>query len=227
MREADQGIYGMPLEDLTLNGDHVPSFLPSACKFVVDYASSVGVFRKCGQHLLLLELGKLFLYPDVVPPPSASVYDMAAFLKKWLRELPEPLISPSIFKEHFEPDNPDCVRIVLQNLSVTARKTFAYLCQVIQSVVDQASVNQMTLKNLSFCFFENITQNSKDIGRAFPFQFFFQNAQLLFDPEQMDFRLDAPIDPMSSVALDSADTPFVFNIQELQRAVQEADLATA
>ena len=60
-------------------------------------------------------------------PPCASVYDAAAFLKKWVRALPTPLITPAVVNEFFDVTNPDSVRIVLQNLSQTARRTLAHI----------------------------------------------------------------------------------------------------
>jgi hypothetical protein len=132
-------------------------------------------------------------------PPCSTVYDAAAFLKKWLRELPVPLLTPSVVNTVYDSQNPDSVRKVLQQLSPVARKIFARVCIVIRSIVSKAEVNQMGFRNLSFCFFDNITQGSKDLTCSFNFRFFYANALVLLNPDETDFILDQPISPEQAV----------------------------
>jgi len=202
MTLAGDSVYSSALSQLTLNQDEVPSFLPSVCAYIRDFSTCIGLFRQCGQHCLIQDLGVLFCHSNAVMPPCASVYDAAAFLKRWVRELPTPLITPAVVNEYFDSRNPDSVRIVLRNLSPIARRTFAHICTVIQSVVGQCDVNQMTFKNMAFCLFENITQNSKNLARPLPFKFFYQNAMLLINDNGTDFNLDVPIAPERGIAMD-------------------------
>jgi hypothetical protein len=215
-------VYRCPLEQLPLNEDQVPAFLPECCEFICENARVVGLFRLCGQHLLLQELGGLFLFSHMAIPPCAGVHDIAAFLKRWLRELPEPLISPDVFKAFFTPENPDCVRMILKNLPVAARKSLAYICKMIEIIVDLSSVNQMTFGNLSFCFFENITQNSRNLDNGFPYVFFFKNAMLLLNENGTDFNLGTEIDKERAIPYEEGDHSSVLNIEHYRARIGQA-----
>jgi hypothetical protein len=153
------------------------------------------------------------------------VYDAAAFLKKWVRDLPQPLLNPAVVNRVLDKDNPDSVRSVLQGLSEPARKTFAYLCGVIYSVLSQANVNQMNFSNLSFCFLDSITQSSKDLQTPFPFRYFFSNAMLLINPDRTDFVLDNPIPAALAVRFEAGDAPVPIITESAAREqVKRADL---
>jgi hypothetical protein len=194
-------ISGMPHEELPMNCFHSHAFLDSVIQFMREDSHFIGVFRQCGQHNLLTNLGVIFLHPVTSMPPCANVYDAASSLKKWLRALPVPLISPWIVNTHLNTANPDSVRVCLSELSVPARCTFAQICLVVDAVVAKTEENQMTFANLSFCFFDNITHNSKDLRAPFPFIYFYQNAMLLLNENQTDFDLECPI-PRRGVPFD-------------------------
>jgi hypothetical protein len=202
-----ESIYHMPIENLPLNQDGIPPFLPSVCHYICDFSESIGLFRQCGQHLLIQDLGILFRLPKSVMPPSATVYDAAAFLKKWLRELPVPLLTPSVVNRVFDSQNPDSVRSVLRQLSPVARKTFVWVCLVIRSIVSKSEVNQMGFRNIAFCFFDNITQSSKDLEVSFNFRFFYANALIILNSSETDFDLDHPITAEMAFTADKLESP--------------------
>jgi hypothetical protein len=199
-------LYELPLEQLTLNEFEVPFFLDSVCAYIREFSGCIGIFRQCGQHLLMSDLGIVFMYPVSSMPPCSSVYDAAAFLKKWLRALPVPLLTPAVINANLDLSNPDSVRLCLRGLSTTARRIFAQICTVVESILAKTQVNQMSFQNLSFCFFENITQNSKDLSGSFPFRFFYQNAMLLLNEQRTDFDLDTPISPERGIPADEPAT---------------------
>jgi hypothetical protein len=219
MTLVGDSVYNSALNQLTLNEHQVPSFVPPVCLFIREFSNCIGIFRQCGQHLLLQDLGIIFCHSSVAMPPCASVYDAAAFLKKWLRELPTPLVTPAVVNEFFNVANPDSVRAVLQHLSQTARRTLAYLCKMIESVVSNCDVNQMTFKNLAFCLFENITQGCKNLDSPFPFMFFYENAILLIDDTGTDFVLDNPILPDRAVVFDDEAFPPSVNLESIQASI--------
>jgi hypothetical protein len=204
MTLVGESVYNLALNQLTLNEQQVPSFIPPVCSYIQEFSKCIGIFRQCGQHLLLQDLGIIFCQSSVAMPPCASVYDAAAFLKKWLRALPTPLVTPAVVNEFFNVADPDSVRVVLQHLSPTVRRTLAHMCTMIDSVVSNCDVNQMTFKNLAFCLFDNITQGSKNLNAPFPFHFFYQNAILLINETGTDFLLDNPIPPDRAVVFEAA-----------------------
>ena len=109
-------IYGKPLMDLILTPDGVPTFMPVVVDFLLSNSKCQGIFRKCGSEHAVQELGILFSCPQVAIPPSATVYDVGSFLKKWLRDLPEPLLTPIIANQYFRNNDPSSVVCVLNIL---------------------------------------------------------------------------------------------------------------
>jgi hypothetical protein len=213
-------IYEQPLDRLPLDDRQVPTFLEGVCGYIQEFSSCIGLFRQCGQHLLMADLGVVFQHRDTAMPPCSTVYDAAAFLKKWVRALPVPLLTPAVINGTLSTDDPDSVRACLRALSVPARRTFARICRVIEAVLAHSQVNQMSFQNLSFCFFENITQNGKDLARAFPLKFFYQNAMLLLNEDKDDFLLDRQLTPDIAVPFDPAQTQGGPNLDEMRRLIQ-------
>lgn len=221
---AGEKIYLKPISQLHLTEDNVPVFIPVVSQFIRDFSGNVGVFRRCGDHTLIQDMGVLFNHPKISMPPFATVYDACSFMKQWLKQLPEPLITPTVFNEHFDGENPDSVRLVLKNLAETNRKTFAYICLVLKDILEKKERNQMDFKNISFCFFGTLTQNSKGLSQPFPCHFFFMNAMLLMNEEKCDFDLDEEIPSDLAIPMTAnTDRPAVLDIEQYTRAIQEAE----
>jgi hypothetical protein len=218
-------VYGVPLEELPRSESLVPSFLPSVCAFISQYSSCIGLFRQCGEHILMHDLGVMFAFPKAVMPACASVYDAAAFLNRWLRELPIPLLTPSVINANLDPSNPDSVRICLRERSPVVRRSFALICRAILDILAHADVNHMTFENMNFCFFDGIHQNSKMLDNPFPFEFFFCNAIQLLDRRGTDFRTDIAIKRDRMIQFDENAMPF--NMQETVEAAVRAALQAA
>jgi hypothetical protein len=100
---------------------------------------------------------------------------------------------------------------------VTARRTFAQVCAVIESVLADVQANQMSFQNLSVCFLDSITQNGKGINVPFSFKFFYQNALILANEERTDFELTRKLTRDVGVALDT--TP-IWSMPNAERARQ-------
>lgn len=216
-------IYGKRIDQLHMTEDGVPVFVPVVARFIRDFAVNVGVFRRCGDHTLIQDMGVLFSHKKVSMPPFATVYDACSFLKQWMKLLPEPLITPSVFNAHFNPQNPDSVRIVLQNLAEPNRKTYAHICLVLRDILYHKDANQMDFKNISFCFFGTFTQNSKNLSQPFPCHFFYMNSMLLMNEEKLDFDLDEEIPSDVAIPMATADAPAVFNMEQYTKAIQDAE----
>jgi hypothetical protein len=78
---------------------------------------------------------------------------------------------------------------------------------VIRSIVSKAEINQMGFRNIAFCFFDNITQSSKDLTSSFNFRFFYANALVLLNSSETDFDLDRPITAEMAFTADALETP--------------------
>ena len=215
-----------PLEELKLNSDMVPSFLPSVCKLISDCSTREGIFRRSGCHLLLKNLNVLFFHPDACLPPSATVDDAAVFLKQWLLALPEPVVSPELVNTFLKRDEPDSVRIVLQNMSVTSRRTLALIFSTVRDVLAQSAVNKMTWGNVAFCFFGAVTHGSKGVTafERFPCHYFYMNAVTLLNDDGTDFNLDDPIPADRATPFDDRQETAVETnslVRRIQQAIEE------
>ena len=217
-------IYTLPLDQLVLNEDMVPSFIPCVCQFISDFCYTEGVFRCSGAHVLVQNMGVVFFHPEVSIPPGAGVHDVCVFLKRWLERLPSPLIDPNVVNEHLVRDNPDSVRIVLRNLSVTARRTLACIFKMVKKVIDNETRNKMKWQNIAFCFFGTLTQKSRGLRMGtFPCYYFFMNAMTLLEEDAIDFKLDEPLIGDLAVAFVESREQDGVNVEEYTRRIQEAD----
>ncbi|KAH0795647.1 RhoGAP domain containing protein [Histomonas meleagridis] len=179
----------MPIEQLLLNDDDLPVFIPVVCEYLMNFSHCVGIFRLCGNHTMVQDLGIIFNLPECAVPPCASVHDVSSFLKQWLRDLPVPLIPPNLLNDIYNPDDEGSIVTLLKNLPVTNRKCLASIFAVIQLVFDQAAVNQMGPANIATCFVGSFLQNSKGLTKHLPFMTFFNSAMMYLNDEGNDFIL--------------------------------------
>jgi hypothetical protein len=172
-----------------MNEDGVPSFVPVVCRYIAQNRDTVGVFRLCGNHALVQELGIFLNFPRASLPPSGGVHDAASFLKLWLRSLPVPLITPAVVNQYFEQGNPNSVSEVIKGLTAVSRKCVAYIMWLMKQVVERANVNQMSFANMGICFTTSLLQNNRGLFPGFRFGEFFEKAVELLKPEGDDFAV--------------------------------------
>ena len=181
-------IYGVPLGELPLGPSGVPDFLKQTCDYLVGKATTLGIFRLSGSQTRIDELGELFYNQKLQFVPPYGVHEYTGALKKWLHDLPEPLISPEITGEFLKPNDKRSVLEVLRRLKDLNRKCLALVIEVIKAVVDHSSVNQMDFRNITTCFLGSLVQGPK----WFPFQLFYETSSELLDADDRDFLLEGP-----------------------------------
>ncbi len=106
-RSRTQRIFGRPIRDLSMvyvqlsKGDDailVPKVLSVVCSRLEGQLGQEGLFRKAGSSCRQRQLREALEsaspdgWTDIVGAVDVSTLDVAAILKQWLRELPEPLI---------------------------------------------------------------------------------------------------------------------------------------
>lgn len=186
-------IYGKPLMDLPLTPDGVPTFLPVIIDYLSKKTKSQGIFRKCGSDRVVKELGILFSCPQVAIPPSSTVDDVASFLKKWLRDLPEPILSPLIVNQYFRNNDSSSVIHVLSNLPKTNRKCLAYLFNLIKKILENSEFNLMTFDNIVTCFFISMNQSLSGSKSQINFKYFYTISYQLLNDKGEDFDFSKKI----------------------------------
>jgi hypothetical protein len=182
-------IFQTPLSQLHLTRDGVPVFLPSVAAFLRQKVTTVGIFRLCGNHTTVQDLGKLFALPECSLLPHASVHDITSFLKKWLRELPEPLVSPLLFNLVYDSKNPSTLIPLLNSLLIPARKSLALISGVVDLVLQNQAVNQMTPLNMVTCFAGSFMHDCQGLDRPVNFCDFIRGCAQYLNEEKNDFVL--------------------------------------
>lgn len=182
-------LYKMPLDQLLLDDNEVPVFIPVICEFLHKFTSVIGIFRLCGSHNMIMNLGVIFDLRDCAVPPCASVHDVTSFLKLWLRDLPEPLIPPDLINDIYHPNDSESIVTILKSMPVINRKCIAHIFWLIKDILDHQEINQMDLKNITTCFVTSLTQNSLNLIKPLPFKDIFDKAIGLLNEEKNDFVL--------------------------------------
>ena len=144
-------VYGIPLKSMDLV-EGVPAFLPVCCDFIKDNAKTVGIFRINGQHTVVDDLGVFFFDHHEKIPDNVSVHDIASFLKRWVRELPEPILKPSVVNQYFKPNDTASVSLILNTLEIPNRRCLAHIFDMLQCVIENTESNKMTIEALNICF---------------------------------------------------------------------------
>jgi len=182
-------LFRMPLDDLLLTQENIPIFLPVVCAHLREFSRVEGIFRHCGAHLRVQTLGMLFNLPECAVPPSATVHDLASFLKQWLAQLPEPLIPPALIRELYGADS-HCIVEFLKAMPIINRKCIAAVFSVLREVLGHASDNRMGPSNLAVCFYPGLTQESQGPREGFDLPRMVCDCSLLINDMQDDFDLD-------------------------------------
>lgn len=183
-------IFHVPIEVLPLNEDGVPFFLPIVIGKLLDNLKEEGIFRRCGSKKTIDQLGVAALDVNFKIDDSITIHDLASFLKQWVRELPTPIITPSVVNEYYKDDSLDSTKAVLRNLAPVNRKCIAMIFSLLILTSDQSQFNLMTLSNIFVCILPSITQVYKDIEVRFNFQVFFDHCIELMNVDGNDFLLD-------------------------------------
>lgn len=209
-----KGIFGIPLEilversgaDSTLGASathlRVPSFIDDIISAMKQMDVSIeGIFRKNGNIRRLKELS------EALDRDSASVnlsddnpVQLAALLKKWLRELPDPLLT---FKLHrlfvmsqkleTESERNRCLHMIIVLLPKAHRDTMEVLFVFLKWVasfshIDEETGSKMDLQNLAMVLGPNILY-SKGTDPAKDELFLANRAILALLENQDDFWL--------------------------------------
>ena len=197
-------ILGRPLEDLPMTDAQVPIFLPVICNFLTENRHQVGIFRKCGNFEVVQELGVLCNDADFAIPPAVLVDDASSFLKEWLRKLPTPLVTPTVFNKYYDSSAvPESVVRILGHLPVTNRRCLAMILALIQFVIDLAPMNKMTVENVAICFVPSLFQNWSDYREMVAFDKFLEACIGVMNGEGDDFAI--PEEAMGTQASEDSD----------------------
>ncbi|XP_062378882.1 rho GTPase-activating protein 11A isoform X2 [Sardina pilchardus] len=159
-------VFGVALESLPhcplLDYGSVPSFLVDACTYLLEHANTEGLFRKSGSIVRLKALrAKLDQGEECLS--SALPVDVAALLKQFFRELPEPVLSMELHSAFLkaqelstEEERTSATMLLSCVLPERNLNTLRYFFSFLQSVSQRSAENKMDSSNLSVIFAPNL-----------------------------------------------------------------------
>lgn len=182
----------IPIEYLPTTKTRMPQFLVPLQEYLLDHITEEGLFRANGDKTKVLKLNEMLSQHVPQWPEHTSPNDAASFLKLWLRELPTPLITPSIVSTYYTSDIKTTTKDILFHLPLVTRKCVAVVFGIMDELVKNEEKNKMSFSNMLTCIVPSLTQNMKDIPAGFPFKAFFLQSVSLLNDTKTDFFLATP-----------------------------------
>ena len=185
-----RSVFGLPINKIPLNDDEVPYFMPVIVSRLLDSLGEEGLFRLAGNKVKVDQLAKNANSKNFQIQEGISNPDLTSFLKQWLRELPTPIITPSVVNKYYKDETVTCTKKILKHLDPVNRKCIAMIFSLLILISDQSAVNFMTLDNLFICILPSILQYNKDLKVEFKFEPFFNQCIELLNVDGNDFLLE-------------------------------------
>jgi RalA-binding protein 1 len=161
-------VFGVPLADAValssreVNGCVVPTIV-SRCIELLDSKQAVleeGLFRLSGSNNAIKSLKERFDTEHDVDliAADAEVHCVTGLLKRYFREIPEPIVPPVSVEERRSAESPDlsvqiaCLRKIIGRLPKVNYDTLRVLCGFLVRVLNHCELNKMTIRNLGIIF---------------------------------------------------------------------------
>ncbi|KAH0786952.1 RhoGAP domain containing protein [Histomonas meleagridis] len=191
--KKEETIFGMDIHLLPVNDNGCPIFLPIVIDEIIKNANVQGLFRICGSHRVVQEIGHAALDPvKFVPPPDCHIHEYTSFLKQWLRSLPEPILTTEVVNTYYRKDDPKSVSETLMLLDPLNRRCIALIFKALKAILSKSSVNMMTFQNLDICFNLSFLQTDSPYQYKddFDFEFFYSTLIKKLNKDGTDFIFD-------------------------------------
>ncbi|KAG0352615.1 hypothetical protein BG005_007958 [Podila minutissima] len=164
-KNVPESVFGTNLADYVRRYRNPIPLVIVKCADAIDRSGlrREGIYRVSGRHAQIMNLKKLFeLNEETVdltdPAYSEDVASIAAVLKIYLRELPEPLFPFPLNERSTYSANQDPsarlheLKIRLKRLPDCNIDTLQYLIQHLRRIYENVEFNKMSLENLSMIF---------------------------------------------------------------------------
>lgn len=159
-------LFGIPLmneqekEVMTLDKNapiSLPKFFADSVSYLEDYVSTEGLFRKSGSVARQREIRSTI--EEGGEFPENRPHDVAALLKSFLRQLPEPLMTRrfgQVFVECESCTSPDLVLTACLLLPLEHLQCLQVLMRFLKKVATESSVNKMDTTSLAVVLTPNL-----------------------------------------------------------------------
>ncbi|EDV19715.1 uncharacterized protein TRIADDRAFT_38479 [Trichoplax adhaerens] len=166
-------VFGVSLKQLLLREDRqIPLIVERCCEYITENGlENEGIFRRSANFLTLNDVKNKFDDgEDVEFAYYNDIHLPAVLLKKWLRELPEPLLTfkTNKFLEYFDGNHDDnqieIIKQIIRNLPEENRVLLCFLLDFLKKVEAKSDVNKMTASNLAIVFAPNLIWWSNSVA---------------------------------------------------------------
>ncbi|RDD38833.1 Rho GTPase-activating protein 1 [Trichoplax sp. H2] len=166
-------VFGVSLKQLLLREDRqIPLIVERCCEYITENGlENEGIFRRSANFLTLNDVKNKFDDgEDVEFAYYNDIHLPAVLLKKWLRELPEPLLTfkTNKFLEYFDGNHDDnqieIIKQIIRNLPEENRVLLCFLLDFLKKVEAKSDVNKMTASNLAIVFAPNLIWSSNSVA---------------------------------------------------------------
>ena len=177
-------------------GDEIPIVVQTTIDFITNNALDVeGIFRRSAQTNIMMDAVNAFNSGQMPVFSTDHVHLPPALLKKFLRDLPEPLLTFQLYDKVME----SCSLPEEQRLSFTDRMLnedlphehrliLIFLLQFLQLVIDHCDSNRMNSGSLAIVFGPNLLWSNTEVSSLTSMskinsftKYMIDNANLIFD----------------------------------------------
>ncbi|XP_065610097.1 rho GTPase-activating protein 11A isoform X2 [Cyrtonyx montezumae] len=167
---SETKIFGTPFytlpQTLVPEYGHIPSFLVDACEYLEEHVHTEGLFRKSGS-LVRLKALKSKLDQGENCLSAALPCDVAGLLKKFFRELPEPVLPLHLqdgFLKAQQLANGKKTATMLLSCLMTDRaiEALRYFFNFLRTVSLRSNENRMDSSNLAVIFAPNLLHSNEN-----------------------------------------------------------------
>ncbi|XP_044738687.1 rho GTPase-activating protein 20-like isoform X2 [Chrysoperla carnea] len=153
-RKGNARLWGVSLNRICTNGVLPPTIIAILRGLMLRGPHTHGIFRRCASVRSVRELrekidrGGAAICEELL---CTSALLLAALLKDFLRNLPEPIIVGDIIQWVKSATKIDRLRLLIQNLPRENNSLLAHIICVLYHVAKRSEHNQMNAKNLGVC----------------------------------------------------------------------------
>eukprot|EP01135_Chromosphaera_perkinsii_P011786 Nk52_evm32s2496 gene=Nk52_evmTU32s2496 len=183
-----QPVFGIQLSEQQISGKGkplIPTFLQRCCEYIEENINEEGLYRVPGITSAIKDLKfSIDRDPNNVDFSKFDIYAVAAVLKQFFRDLPEPLMQYGLYSEWIAAVKPvleeeqlegscssDCLkqcisklRSLWKQLPVSAQAVLKYTMKHLNTVASASAQNRMDSHNLSLVFGPNLLRSGGDFN---------------------------------------------------------------
>mmetsp|Transcript_13771 Transcript_13771/g.39166 ORF Transcript_13771/g.39166 Transcript_13771/m.39166 type:complete len:1111 (+) Transcript_13771:148-3480(+) len=167
--KANRVCFGRPVADVVKHDKTpIPRIVCGTLSELVrkEAAKLEGIFRIAGETKYLVHMKGMYDRWEKDKPEvdlsSYDSFDIAALLKQWFRELPEPIMTYSVYDKYMQNDDEIDYQVLLDELPPLNRDIILYVFSFCVELTRHSEENKMTPANVAICWGPTILRPKVD-----------------------------------------------------------------